>query len=95
MRGHVGVEQHHVPLPDLDALLLGGTDDVLLGVGRARFDDLLAEIAGHVEYHASGDDGRILLDAELGEARGLGEVADFVAVVVDVVDADVAEPINL
>lgn len=89
------MEEDDVALADFDALLFGGADDVLLRIGPALFNHVDAVTARHVEQDAARYGRRHVLDAGLGRPVGLGEVAILVAVIVDVVDADMAEPVDL
>ena len=89
------MEQDDIALAQLDALLLGGAHNVFPGIGRAFLQQLLAEIGRHIEQHAARHDGRHFLDAELLETVGLGEILRLVAVVVDMIDADMAQPVDL
>src|SRR5262245_1934464 len=94
--GPAGMEQHHVAaLNRLDALALHGALD-LGAIERGAFlDDVGVEVARHVEQDAARRDRRHLLDAELLQPVGGDEVGPLVAVVVDIVDADVAEAVEL
>ena len=89
------MEQDDVAAADLHALLGRDLVDLLTIKGGALGHDVCAEVGRHVEHHAAGDEGRDLLDAELLQPVGLDELAVLVAVVVDVVDANVAQPVDL
>src|SRR6266404_1656595 len=90
-----GMEDHDIALADLDALLLRDLFDLLDVERGALLDHVGVVIGGHVEQHATGDHGGYLLDTELLQAVGIGEVGQLVAVVIDVVDADMAEAVEL
>ena len=89
------MEDHDVTLADFDALLLRDFLDLLDVEGGAFLDDVGAVMGGHVEQHAARHHRRDLFDAELLQAVGIGEIEQLVAVVVDVVDADMAEAVEL
>ena len=84
------MKQHDVALADFDALLFDGALDLGDVESGAFLDDVGAEIAGHVEQHTPGDERRNLLDAELLQTIGCGEVTRLKSVVVGPVDADMA-----
>ena len=90
-----GVEDDDVALADLDVLLLGDFVDLLDVEGGAFLHDVGVEIGGHVEQHAARDDRRHLLDTELLQAVRIGEIGELVAVVIDVLDAEMAEAVDL
>ncbi|AUC97844.1 hypothetical protein CWS35_29070 [Bradyrhizobium sp. SK17] len=90
-----GIEEHHVTLAQRDAFLLQHRLDVgdgELGAGR---NDRLTVISDHVEHDTSRHHGRHLLKSQFGDALDGDEISGFVAVVVGVVDADVADTIEL
>src|SRR5262249_27207927 len=94
-----GVDEHDVAgvnlgLGEVERLLqIGGRDD---GAGG---EAALAADGGAVEYQAAGKEHASVLDAELLQAVGAAELGELVAVVEDVVvadvHADVAEAVEL
>ncbi|MNC15734.1 hypothetical protein D3C75_635590 [compost metagenome] len=52
-------------------------------------------MSGHVQHHAAGDHWRYFFHAQLGHAFDGDEIGSLVAVVVDVVDTDVADAVEL
>ncbi len=89
------MKQHHITRLDGYALGFGGRLDVLAVECRAGVQHGLAEVFRHVQQHAAADDGRQAVDAELGDSGDSDEVCRAIAVVVDVIDAHVAEPVDL
>ena len=69
--------------------------DLLDVEGGAFLDDVGAVMRRHVEQHAARHHRRDFFDAELLQPGGIGEVEQLVAVVIDVLDADMAEAIEL
>jgi hypothetical protein len=89
------VEDHHVALADFDALLLGDRLDLLAVECGALLDDIGAVVRSHVEENTAGNQRRDLLHAEFLETGSIGEIGILVAVVVDILHANVAEAIDL
>ena len=89
------MEQHDVALLDLDALLGERVVDLLLVEGRSGRHGFLPATAVMSSTTPRVTNARQLLDTELLETVGRGEVHGLVAVVVDVIDADVAEAVEL
>src|SRR6266404_1243249 len=90
-----GMEDHDIALADLDALLLRDLFDLLDVERGTLLDHVGVVIGGHVEQHAACHHRRDFFDAELLQAGGIGEIGELVAVVIDVLDADVAEAVDL
>jgi hypothetical protein len=76
-------------------LALHGTLDFRAVERRAFLDDVGPEVTSHVEHDPTRCDGGHVLDAELRQAVGHGEITSPVAVEVEVVDADMTEAIDL
>ena len=89
------MEDHDVALADFDALFLGDFLDLLGVEGGAFLDHVGAVMRSHVEQHAPCHHRRDLFDAELLQPGGIGEIEQLVAIVVDVLDADMAEAVEL
>ena len=90
-----GVQENDVTLANGEVLLLHGAFDLGAVDGGAGVEDVFAEVARHVEQHASGNDGRDGVRPEFAQAGG-GVIVTLVdAVVVAVVDTEVAEPVEL
>src|SRR6185369_8868759 len=83
------------PWRDFDVLLLGDFLDLLDVEGGAFLDHVGTVMRGHVEQHAARHHRRDLLDAELLQPGGIGEFEQLVAVVINVLDADMAEAVEL
>src|SRR6478736_5695352 len=89
------MEDHDVTLPDLDALLLRDFLDLLDIEGGAFLNHVGAVVSRHVEQHAPCYHRRDFLDAELFQPSGIGEVEQLVAIVLDVLDTEMAEAVEL
>ncbi len=89
------MKEHHIPLPERDALGLGHGVDLRAVEGRARGDGVLLKVSGHIEEHAPGHHGWQGVGAELREALGRDEGFRRGVVVVHVLAAHVAEAIDL
>src|ERR1051326_1237472 len=89
------MEQDNVTSFDLDVLLGESVVDLLLVERRTGGNWCFSNHRRYVEDNTPRNEGRQFFDTELLEPVSGCEVDRFVAVVVDVVDADVSEPIKL
>ena len=83
------------PLLDLHVLALERALEVRRRDLVARRQLVNALELRDVDQHAARDDGADVLDAELGEPLGLGELGAAIAVVEQVADAEVTEAVEL
>ena len=84
------MEDHDIALANLNPLFLCGFLDLLDVEGSPFLDDVSVVIGRHVEQHAAGNHGRDLFDAEFLQTGRIGEIGELVAVVVDMIDAEMA-----
>ena len=89
------MENDHVALAQFDALAFGRAANLLFVVRRAFGYHADAEIAGHIQNDTARDDSGQVFQAQFRQARGRGERVELKAPVVDVIDARMAEPVDL
>ena len=93
--GPAGMEEHHIPLADLDALCCGRSPDIGRADTLARRHHLDVEIPGHIQQHSAAHQRWYVVDAELFKAADIDEVCRLVTVVIGARLTHMAEAIEL
>ena len=89
------MKQHHVAFFNLNALALGLLVNFFAVKGHALFHHVGAKVSRHVQHDAARDKWGYLFYAQLFQPIGLRKLRVFIAVVVHVVNANMAQTVNL
>src|SRR5690625_2148086 len=70
----VRMEEHDIAFANFDALPLGGALHIFCRIGTPLLDHVDAVVTGHVQHHPASNDSGKIVQAELLQTGGVGEV---------------------